>query len=302
MKRLFVIGSMNMDFVTHLPHVLRPGETLLARDLELVPGGKGANQAYAMGKLGGSAVMLGAVGADLHGQHLVENLRSVGVDTGPVRRTEDSPTGMAVISVLPDGDNSILVLPGANAQVTPDYVQAHHHLLEECDILVLQLEIPLETVMYAAREAYRLGKQVILDPAPAVEGLPEELFQWLYLVKPNETELSVLMGHPFDPAALRQDALALQARGVKNVLVTLGGAGSYLLQEDGTERRLPADSTVQVVDTTAAGDSFVAALAVALSQGKPLDQAAEFAARVSDIVVTRPGAQTSIPSREEVGL
>ena len=112
----------------------------------------------------------------------------------------------------------------------------------------------------------------------------------------------MLMGHPFDPAALRQDALALQARGVKNVLVTLGGAGSYLLQEDGTERRLPADSTVQVVDTTAAGDSFVAALAVALSQGKPLDQAAEFAARVSDIVVTRPGAQTSIPSREEVGL
>ena len=134
--------------------------------------------------------------------------------------------------------------------------------------MVFQLEIPLETVVYAAKEASRLGKKVILDPAPAVPGLPEELLQSLYLIKPNETELSILTGRPHDPARLREDALSLQARGVKNVLVTLGGAGSYLLREDGTEARIPADSTVKVVDTTAAGDSYMGALAVALSQGK----------------------------------
>lgn len=246
--------------------------------------------------------MLGAVGADLHGERLCGNLQSVGVEVEAIRKAEDSPTGMAVITVLPSGDNSILVLQGANAQVTPEYVKEHHQLLEECDILVLQLEIPLETVVYAAQEAYRMGKQVILDPAPAVAGLPEELLQCLYLLKPNETELSILMGHPYDPASLREDALSLQKKGVKNVLVTLGSAGSYLLLEDGSEVRMEANPKVQVVDTTAAGDSYVAALAVALSQGENLEKAARFASRVSDIVVTRPGAQTSIPSREEVEI
>lgn len=142
MKKLLVIGSMNMDFVTDLPHALAVGETILAQNLRLVPGGKGANQAYAMGKLGGTVTMLGAVGADLHGERLCGNLQSVGVEVEAIRKAEDSPTGMAVITVLPSGDNSILVLQGANAQVTPEYVKEHHQLLEECDILVLQLEIP----------------------------------------------------------------------------------------------------------------------------------------------------------------
>ena len=300
MKKLLVIGSLNMDFVTSLPHPLAVGETFLARDLRLVPGGKGANQAYAMGKLGGQVSMLGAVGADLQGEQLLESLRSVGVEAGSVAAARDVPTGMAVITVLPNGDNSILVFQGANAQVTPRYVEAHRKLLEECDILVLQLEVPLETVAYAAQKAYSMGKKVILDPAPAREDLPEELFRSLYLIKPNETELSILTGHPYNPAALREDALSLQKRGAKNVLVTLGAAGSYLLCEDGTEVRMAADSSVQAVDTTAAGDGYVAALAVALSQGEGLEAAARFASRVSDIVVTRPGAQTSIPSLEEL--
>lgn len=300
MKKLLVIGSLNMDFVTNVSHPLAVGETMLAQDLRLVPGGKGANQAYAMGRLGGCAAMLGAVGADLHGQRLKQNLSKVGVDVSALKESQEQPTGMAVITVLPHGDNSILVLPGANSQVTPAYVQQHLDLLEACDYVVFQLEIPLETVVYAAKEASRLGKKVILDPAPAVPGLPEELLQSLYLIKPNETELSILTGRPHDPARLREDALSLQARGVKNVLVTLGGAGSYLLREDGTEARIPADSTVKVVDTTAAGDSYMGALAVALSQGKDLEEAARFASRVSDIVVSRPGAQTSIPSLEEL--
>ena len=234
MKKILVLGSMNMDFVTDLPHPLAVGETILAKNLRLVPGGKGANQAYAIGKLGGEVSMLGAVGADLHGERLCESLESVGVEISSIRKAGDSPTGMAVITVLPNGDNSILVLQGANAQVTPEYVRENHRLLEECDILVLQLEIPLETVVYAAKEAYSLGKQVILDPAPAVAGLPEELLHCLYLIKPNETELSILMGHSYCSESLRQDALCLQEKGVKNVLVTLGSAGSYLLLEDGS--------------------------------------------------------------------
>ena len=203
---------------------------MLAQDLRLVPGGKGANQAYAMGRLGGCAAMLGAVGADLHGQRLKQNLSKVGVDVSALKESQEQPTGMAVITVLPHGDNSILVLPGANSQVTPAYVQQHLDLLEACDYVVFQLEIPLETVVYAAKEASRLGKKVILDPAPAVPGLPEELLQSLYLIKPNETELSILTGRPHDPARLREDALSLQARGVKEGWmyspVTGGGTAS----------------------------------------------------------------------------
>ena len=172
MKKLLVIGSLNMDFVTNVPHPLAVGETMLAQDLRLVPGGKGANQAYAMGRLGGCAAMLGAVGADLHGQRLKQNLSKVGVDVSALKESQEQPTGMAVITVLPHGDNSILVLPGANSQVTPAYVQQHLDLLEACDYVVFQLEIPLETVVYAAKEASRLGKKAILDPAPAVPGLP----------------------------------------------------------------------------------------------------------------------------------
>lgn len=297
---LLVIGSLNMDHVTHLSHMPQVGETVLAQGLELVPGGKGANQAYAMGKLGGRAAMLGAVGADSQGERLCGNLADVGVDVSRIQRRTDTATGMAVIGVTPQGDNSIIVLPGANAQVTPEYVAANRDLLEASDLVVLQLEIPLETVVYAAREAKALGKRVILDPAPAVPNLPEELFGCLELIKPNETELSILTGRPYCPDHLREDARSLQERGVKNVLVTLGGKGSYLLREDGRETYLAADETVQVVDTTAAGDSYVGALAAALSQGKDLEEAARFASRVADLVVARPGAQSSIPSLEEL--
>ncbi len=299
MKQLLVIGSMNMDFVTHLDHMPAVGETILAQGLELVPGGKGANQAYAMGKLGGHATLLGAVGADSQGTKLCDNLASVGVDVSRVLHLEDAATGMAVIGVQPQGDNSIIVLPGANSRVTPDYIRQNLDVLEASDIVVLQLEIPLETVVYAAQTAKRLGKQVILDPAPAVAHLPEDLFPCLDLIKPNETELGILTGRPYEPARLREDALSLQAKGVRRVLVTLGGAGSYLLREDGSQEFFQADPHVTVVDTTAAGDSFVGALAVSLSRGRDLADAARFASRVADIVVSRPGAQSSIPYLEE---
>ena len=284
MKKILVIGSLNMDFVADVSHIPTVGETILAENFELVPGGKGANQSYAIGKMHGNVAMLGMVGQDTYGERLCENLESVGVDVSRIRKLSGVSTGIAVIGVIPEGDNSILVIPGANAHVDKSYIMENMDLLEASDIIVVQLEIPLETVMYAVKEARKRGKTVILDPAPAVSDLPDELFACVDVIKPNETELAIL----------------LQQKGVKNIVVTLGGEGSYLLKEDHTEKRLYADKTVHVVDTTAAGDSYVAGLAVALSRGDSLDEAVELASRVSNIVVTRKGAQPSIPSFEEL--
>ena len=290
MKKILVIGSLNMDFVADVSHIPTVGETILAENFELVPGGKGANQSYAIGKMHGNVAMLGMVGQDTYGERLCENLESVGVDVSRI----------AVIGVIPEGDNSILVIPGANAHVDKSYIMENMDLLEASDIIVVQLEIPLETVMYAVKEARKRGKTVILDPAPAVSDLPDELFACVDVIKPNETELAILLQECSDEENLCTNAKLLQQKGVKNIVVTLGGEGSYLLKEDHTEKRLHADKTVHVVDTTAAGDSYVAGLAVALSRGDSLDEAVELAGRVSNIVVTRKGAQTSIPSFEEL--
>ena len=300
MKKILVIGSLNMDFVADVSHIPTVGETILAENFERVPGGKGANQSYAIGKMHGNVAMLGMVGQDTYGERLCENLESVGVDVSRIRKLSGVSTGIAVIGVIPEGDNSILVIPGANAHVDKSYIMENMDLLEASDIIVVQLEIPLETVMYAVKEARKRGKTVILDPAPAVSDLPDELFAGVDVIKPNETELAILLQECSDEENLCTNAKLLQQKGVKNIVVTLGGEGSYLLKEDHTEKRLYADKTVHVVDTTAAGDSYVAGLAVALSRGDSLDEAVELASRVSNIVVTRKGAQPSIPSFEEL--
>ena len=300
MKKILVIGSMNMDFVAGVSHIPTLGETVLADNFELVPGGKGANQSYAIGKMHGNVAMLGMVGQDTYGERLCENLKSVGVDVTRVRKLSGVSTGIAVIGVIPEGDNSILVIPGANAYVDKSYVMENMDLFESSDIIVVQLEIPLETVMYVVKEARKRGKTVILDPAPAISDLPDELFSCVDVIKPNETKLAILVQDFSSEENLCANAELLQRKGVKNIVVTLGGEGSYLLKEDHTEKRLYADKTVHVVDTTAAGDSYVAGLAVALSRGDSLDEAVELASRVSNIVVTRKGAQTSIPSFEEL--
>lgn len=300
MKKILVIGSMNMDFVAGVSHIPTLGETVLADNFELVPGGKGANQSYAIGKMHGNVAMLGMVGQDTYGERLCENLKSVGVDVTRVRKLSGVSTGIAVIGVIPEGDNSILVIPGANAYVDKSYVMENMDLFESSDIIVVQLEIPLETVMYVVKEARKRGKTVILDPAPAISDLPDELFSCVDVIKPNETELAILVQDFSSEENLCANAELLQRKGVKNIVVTLGGEGSYLLKEDHTEKRLYADKTVHVVDTTAAGDSYVAGLAVALSRGDSLDEAVELTSRVSNIVVTRKGAQTSIPSFEEL--
>lgn len=298
MEKIAVIGSMNMDYVMNVPHMPQVGETLLCTGFETIPGGKGANQAYAAGKLGASVAMLGAVGADGPGEALCASLESVGVDVSRVRRLSGVPTGSAFIQVNAQGDNSIVVSQGANGKVEVAYLQENLDLLEGCGIWVFQLEIPLETVVYGVKLAKSLGKTVILDPAPARRDLPPELYPLVDYLKPNEGEAALLAG--VSPEEPERAAAVLRERGVKNVLVTLGGKGAYLLDETGKETRFPPEPGIKVVDTTAAGDCFTAALAGRLASGETVDAAVRFAIRASGLAVGRKGAQPSIPTLEEV--
>ena len=286
-----------MDMVVKVPHMPAAGETILAGNMELVPGGKGANQAYAAGRLGARVTMFGAVGSDSYADIEKNSLASAGVDTSRLLVREGKSTGLAWITVNEAGDNSIVVIPGANATVTEQDIVDNEALLRDCDILLCQLEIPLKTVVYAAKRAKELGKTVILDPAPVPQEFPEELFSYIDIIKPNETEAAQLLGASINGYEEASDKL--RAKGVKNVLITLGPKGAYINSETEGKHLMPVRQ-VPVVDTTAAGDSFTAALAVRLAAGSSLVQAVRYANEVAAIVVTRKGAQTSIPSADEV--
>ena len=299
MGKILVVGSLNVDMVMNVDHMPAEGETILCDGMTLVPGGKGANQACAAGRLGTDVAMLGAIGDDDYGALQLKSLSESGVEVGGLLKKEGQNTGTAFITVNKSGNNSIVVVPGANSAFRPEDIEANRKLIEQCEIMILQLEIPLDTVCYAAKLAKSLGKTVILDPAPVPEHFPEELYEYVDIVKPNETELGMLTGIAEAQKHLTEAAQVLKARGVKNVLVTLGGDGVYINPESGEEIRIPA-CKVKAVDTTAAGDSFTAALAAMLLNGESLEAAAEFANRVSAIVVTRKGAQSSIPTIDEV--
>ena len=286
-----------MDMVVKVPHMPAAGETILAGNMELVPGGKGANQAYAAGRLGARVTMFGAVGSDSYADIEKNSLAAAGVDTSRLLVREGKSTGLAWITVNAAGDNSIVVIPGANATVTEQDIVDNEALLRDCDILLCQLEIPLKTVVYAAKRAKELGKTVILDPAPVPQEFPEELFSYIDIIKPNETEAAQLLGASVNGYEEASDKL--RAKGVKNVLITLGPKGAYINSETEGKHLMPVRQ-VPVVDTTAAGDSFTAALAVRLAAGSSLVQAVRYANEVAAIVVTRKGAQTSIPSADEV--
>ena len=299
MGKILVIGSLNIDMVMKVDHMPTAGETILCDGMKLVAGGKGANQACAAGRLGTDVTMLGAIGNDSHGEMQRDSLQRSGVDVSGLITKERVSTGTAFITVNKEGNNSIVVVQGANAQFTPEDIEAHRDLLEECEIVILQLEIPMDTVLYAVKLARTLGKTVILDPAPVPEHFPEELYQYVDIIKPNESELSRLTGIADTQNHLEEAVQIVKDHGVKNVLVTLGGDGVYLDTENESPVHIPAKK-VEVVDTTAAGDSFTAALAAMLLEGKTLKDAAEFANQVSAIVVTREGAQDSIPTLQEV--
>lgn len=297
--RILVIGSLNMDIVIGMKKMPEKGETILGKNLTYVPGGKGANQACALGKLGGKTAMLGCVGQDGFGNHQIENLRKNHVDVSYLKQVSQKPTGTAVIYVDEQGQNSIVVVAGANEACDMGYLKEHDFLFEQYDFFVFQMEIPCEAVWYGIQRAKELGKTVFLNPAPAPDFIPEELLGQIDYLTPNETELIKLAGmSQVTEENIREGARRLLEKGIKNVLVTLGEKGVLLVNRD-TEKIYPARK-VQAVDTTAAGDCFNGALVTALAEGKSLEEAILFANTASSVAVTRKGAQSSIPDREEV--
>jgi ribokinase len=288
-----------MDMVLNVPHHPQPGETVLGKSLACCPGGKGANQAFAVGRLGGSVRMIGCIGADENGQMLVANLKKANVDTSEITVIENEPTGLAVITVDENAENCITVLSGANFCLTPEFIRQHETIIAESDYIITQLETPVDTVVALAKMAKAYGKCMILDPAPARSDLPDELFPLIEVIKPNETELQILTGKKTDTAEnIEKAASCLLAKGVSKVVVTLGDKGAALVDTEGI--RFFEGEKVQPVDTTAAGDTFTAAFVSGMAEGMAMEEAIVYANRVASIVVTRAGAQTSIPGREEV--
>jgi ribokinase len=280
-----IVGSINLDLVVSVARHPRPGETVVGGDCRQLPGGKGANQAVAVARLGGAVAMVGRVGADPQGGWLRDGLSVEKVDVRHVRSDREAPTGMALIAVDPTGENTIVVSPGANARVSPKDVAGAGELVAEADVLLLQHEIPTEAVAAAIETA---RGTVVLNPAPA-----RGLVGSVDVLVPNRGELESLAGGGGDPVTL-----ARSLAGTKAVVVTLGAEGAVVVEGDRFER-VPAPR-VRAVDTTGAGDAFCGALAGALAEGATLVEAARWAVRVAAVSVTRPGAQGGLPWREDL--
>ena len=298
MEKIIVIGSSNVDMVVRTSHLPAPGETILGGEFFMNQGGKGANQAVAIKRLGGNLIFMAKLGNDVLGRQSVGYFKKEGIDTRYIALDEDSASGVALISVDDHAENSIVVASGANMLLNEQDVDKMLEEMCEGDILLMQLEIPLQTVEYAARKAFGKGVKVVLNPAPA-RSLPKELFRHLYMVTPNRIEAEMLTGIKIaNDADVEKVAEEICAMGVKNVIITLGSKGC-LIREEGVSYRIDAFK-VEPVDTTAAGDTFNGALCVGLSEGMDLKQAAVMASKASSIAVTRMGAQSSIPYREEL--
>ncbi len=296
---ILVVGSLNMDMVIEMKQLPDSGETVLGRKLSYVPGGKGANQACAVGKMGGNVRMLGCVGQDTFGCVQLQNLRENQVDTAAIRQNSQQPTGTAVIYVNEQGDNSIVVVAGANQACDIKYLKENDRYFQDAAYVMVQMEIPRDAVFYSIQRAKELGKITVLNPAPAPDTLPEQVLEQIDYLTPNETELMKLCGRlQLSEENIRQGARMLLAKGVKNVLVTLGDKGVFLVNHS-QETLFPA-RRVQAVDTTAAGDCFNGAFVTALAEKRSIEEAIRFANIASSIAVTRKGAQSSIPNREEV--
>ncbi len=297
-KSIAIIGSMNVDLVSRVPRFLLPGETLQGLDFHVYPGGKGGNQAVAAARLTSGVVMLGKLGDDANSQLYRQVFRDNGIISDCVETHAGINTGTAVIEVdTSTGDNRIVYIPGANSFVDRAQVDRHWERLTRCDIFLLQLEIPMDTVRYAIDRLRRAGKTVILDPAPAV-ALPEGLLGQCDVVTPNEVELALLTGLPAGtPEQMLAAGRQLLKRGVKNVVIKAGRQGAYLVNQE-MERLFPGFA-VKAVDTTAAGDSFNAGLAAALAQGRTLPEAVPYANAVGALSTTAAGAQGAMPTRAQ---
>ncbi|NEO73454.1 ribokinase [Moorena sp. SIO3H5] len=296
MKPVIVFGSINMDLVAKTSRLPVPGETLQGHEFFTAPGGKGANQAVAVARLGIPTKMVGRVGSDDFGTQLGHSLGVTGVDTDSVLVEEGVSSGIAVISVDEAGENTIIFVAGANGHVNETDVERLSNLLPEAAVLLIQLEIPMSVVLLAAAAAQKVGCPVILDPAPAQE-LPEELYGMVDIMTPNQLEASVLVDFPVDTIESAKNASeVLLQRGVDTVIVTLGEQGVFCAT--GSESFFVPAFSVEAVDTVAAGDAFNGAMAVAIAKGLPLRQAVVWGAAAGALAVTKPGAQPSLPDKE----
>jgi ribokinase len=295
---IIVVGSSNTDMVIKATKFPLPGETILGGEFFLFPGGKGANQAVAAARLGGNVIFIAKVGNDIFGEQALQQFKREGIITDYVAKDPDRPSGVALITVDSKGENTIVVAQGSNGALSPEEVKKAEREFERAEIVLTQLETPLPTILHVAKLARKTGKKMILNPAPAMS-LPADLFPYLYLITPNETETETLTGIKIkDQTSMKLAAEKLHDKGVTNVIITLGSEGVYLHNNAGG-RHIPT-RIVKVVDSTAAGDVFNGALAVALSENRTLEQAAEFANHAAAISVTKMGAQASAPYRKEL--
>lgn len=297
MKNICVIGSLNMDLVVNVDTMPKPGQTIIGSNFKEVPGGKGANQAVAMARLNGNVSMIGKVGEDGFGQTLINSLKNDKVDTTYIQ-TAKGATGVALITVDKNAQNSIVVSPGANFEVKEDDIDNNIEAIKNSDIVVLQLETPLNTIKYALNKAKELNKYTILNPAPAVK-LDDEIIKNVDLLTPNETELEIISGVSIETEEdIQKAAQIMIEKGVKELIVTLGSKGSLYINKE--KSMFKKAYKVEAVDTTAAGDSYTGALAVALSQDKNIEDAMDFASKVGALSVLKEGAQSSLPTLEDV--
>jgi ribokinase len=305
--RIAVVGSINADLVVRCARLPRPGETISARDVREVPGGKGANQAVAAARLGAEVKMIARLGDDAFGPRLQAGLAASGVNVDRVLTTADCASGLAIVAVEDSGENAILVVPGANGRLTPADVLAAGDVIGQADMLLLQLEVPLETTIAAIKLARDYGTPVILDPAPAPAptladehpGLLTDLLE-VEVACPNEAEALALTNVRIETVAdAERAACCLRSLGPKYGIVTLGARGAVLCEPDSSPRLIPAFK-IDAVDTTAAGDAFAAALAIRIAQGAPVAEAVRFACAAGALAASRRGAQPAMPTAEEV--
>lgn len=297
-KKIVVIGSSNTDMVIRTPAIPRPGETVLGGEFFMAPGGKGANQAVAAARAGGDVHFIARVGDDIFGRQSLDGFIRDGIHIDRLIRDKAAPSGVALIIVGPDGENSIAVSSGANARLSVEDVSQAKPVITSADIVLMQLESPLETVREAAEIASSAGVPVVLNPAPA-RALGDDILRRVAYLTPNETEAEILTGITLiKKSDLAKAADVLLAKGVKAVLITLGAKGVFVATAE--KKEIVAAFKVIPVDTTAAGDAFNGALAVALAEGTPLLKAARFANAAAALATTRMGAQPSLANRAEI--
>lgn len=296
MKKCAVIGSVNMDMVLGVPYFPQPGETLTGSEFKTVPGGKGANQAVALGRLGMDVTMAGRVGDDAFGKKYVDHFKASGVDVRAVDMDEKYATGVADILVNGEGENFIVVVPGANGSCTPEWADGALEKLSDCEIFLLQLEIPLETVVHCVKKLRAMGKTIMLDPAPAVP-LPAEVLEAVDYITPNETELKIITRELPEEASVEERIRHLIGESGRIVIHKRGASGAYIGTKDGIVH-VPGFK-VKAVDTTAAGDTFNAGVAAGLAMGWPVADAVRLGNAAGALAVTAFGAQDGMPSLEQ---